>query len=368
MARRTWVRWVAFVALVLAMALPAVAQVQAQVQDDLAAMVTALLSPGYTVTYTQTVDLSGDGRAEVIFKAASASQPGFHLETVGIAVHIGETWQIVVQTTPFAGLSTAADIYAYARNDRHPGFVVVNQHQCGANCNGGTGQVLRYTGGDDFPIILTSVNDRGTLSADSTSDTITLTGPVYAYANPRCCADYAYTRTWAWQGNRSTDDVTGGDLTFTAAPDKTLPAWFARDGQALMLSLDGLTARPAIGYPGDAAMIALLLAPIVTISDAANQTCTAPRDAVAAALAQGNAARSSAVWPEGDGYVVALRWDNRAAPIGAMAGGCLLDAGQGGGYILHLSRTADGFAGSALAAAPQISSLIPADAVMIPLV
>jgi len=365
MARRTWMPWIAFAALVLAMALPVAAQAQVQAQDDPTAVVMALLPPGYTVTYTQTVDLGSDGRAEVIFKAASTPQPGFHLETVGIAVQIGAAWQIVVQTTPFAGLSTTADIYAYTRNDQHPGFVIVNEHQCGANCNGGTGRVLRYTGGDSFPTILTSVNDRGTLSGDPANGTITLTGPVYAYANPRCCAEYAYIRTWAWQGNSSTDDVTGGDFAFTAAPGKTLPTWFARDGQALVLSLDGLTARPAIEYPGDAAMIALLLAPRVTISDAANQTCTASRDAVAAALAQGNAA-SSAVWPEGDGYAVALRWDNRAAPMGAMAGGCLLDAGQGGGYILSLSRTADGFAASALAAAPQISSLIPADAVVVP--
>lgn len=363
MVRRTWVRWVAFVTLVLVMAMPATAQVQ----DDLAATVTALLPPGYTVTYTQTIDLGGDGRTEVIFKAASAPQPGFRLETVGIVVQIGQgaAWQIVMQTTPSTDLSTAADIYAYARNDRHPGFVIVNEHQCGANCNGGTGLVLRYTGGDSFPIILMSVNDRGTLSANPTSDTITLTGPVYAYANPRCCAEYAYTRAWAWQGNSSTDELMGGDFTFTAAPGKTLPAWFARDGQALVLSLDSFIARPVSGYGGDVTMIAPLLAPVVTISDAANQTCTAPRDAVAAALVQGNAA-SSAVWPEGNGYAVALRWDNRAAPTGAMAGGCLLDAGQGGGYILHLSRTADGFAGGALAAAPQVSSLIPADAVVIP--
>lgn len=361
MARRTWMPWIAFVALVLAMALP----VAAQAQDDPTAAVMALLPPGYTVTYTQTVDLGSDGRAEVIFKAVSTPQPAFHLETVGIAVQIGETWQIVMQTTPFAGLSTAADIYAYARNDQHPGFVIVNEHQCGANCNGGTGRVLRYTGGDGFPIILMSVNDRGTLAADATSGTIMLTGPVYAYANPRCCAEYAYIRTWAWQGNNSADELMGGDFMFTTAPGKTLPAWFARDGQALILSLDSFIARPLPGYVGDVAMIALLLAPRVTISDAANQTCTAPRDAVAAALVQGNAA-SSAVWPEGDGYAVALRWDNRAAPMGAMAGGCLLDAGQGGGYILSLSRTADGFAASALAAAPQISSLIPADAVVVP--
>jgi len=357
--------WIAFAALVLAMALPVAAQAQVQAQDDPTAAVTTLLPPGYTVTYSQTVDLGGDGRAEVIFKAASTPQPGFHLETVGIAVQIGAAWQIVMQTTPFAGLSTAADIYAYTRNDQHPGFVIVNEHQCGANCNGGTGRVLRYTGGDNFSTILTSVNDRGTLAADSTSGTIMLTGPVYAYANPRCCAEYTYIRTWAWQGNSSTNELMGGDFMFTAAPGKTLPAWFARDGQALMLSLDSFIARPLPGYIGDVAMIALLLAPSVTISDAANQTCTAPRDAVAAALAQGNAA-SSAVWPEGDGYAVALRWDNRAAPTGTTAGGCLLDAGQGGGYILYLSRTADGFAASILAAAPQISSLIPADAVVVP--
>ncbi len=163
------------VALVMALALP-VGFIRAA--DDVASAAQTQLPTGYRVTYSQIVDLGGDGQMQAIIKAESASAVAATLtaQIVGVLVQKGDAWQLVSQTQPFPDSGTIADIYAYPKNSQHPGFVITNAHLCGANCNAGTYALMRYDNGNLMPT-LSGVNDRGNLSADPDTAAVTLTGP-----------------------------------------------------------------------------------------------------------------------------------------------------------------------------------------------
>ena len=352
-------RYCVLVALLFGSALPPVV---ARAADDPATAATAQLPAGYTVTYTQVVDLGGDGRLQAIIKADAPSGPTvLPAQIVGVLVQKGGTWQLVSQTMPFPETGTQADIYAYPKNSQHPGFVITNQHICGANCNAGTYALMRYDNGA-FITAISGVNDRGHLSADPDTTAVTLDGPVYTHADPRCCPPYRYTRTFTWQGN----NLVQRDIAFTPAPEQTVPAWFTSDGSVLVTSLSGFIAEPAIGAPVTPAYIAAIFSETVTVKDAANTTCIASGKAIAAALAGGITRGGGAVWPTADGYNLALRWTNGAAPDGIAADACTLDAGADGGYVLHLIRISDRFIGDTLSATPQIANATPADAIQLP--
>jgi len=359
-------RFGALVALMIAMTAMMLPTGFTRAADDTMAAVTAAqaqLPSGYQVTYSQIVDLGGDGQMQAIIKAESVSSVAATLnaQVVGVLVRKGDAWQLVSQTQPFPDGGTTADIYAYPKNSQHPGFVITNAHLCGANCNAGTYALMRYDNGTLMPA-LSGVNDRGNLSADPSTAIVTLTGPVYAYADARCCAQYRYTRTFTWQGNA----LTQSDLTFAPAPEKTVPVWFTSEGPVLVTLLDGFVAQPALGDTITPAYIAPVFADTVTVRDAADSACTASGSAIAGALVQGITAGSGALWPSADGYNLALHWDSRAMPNGVMADSCTLDAGNNGGYVLHLTRVGNRFVGDTLYATPQIRDATPADAIQLP--
>jgi len=335
-------RFGALVALMIAMTAMMLPTGFTRAADDTMAAVTAAqaqLPSGYQVTYSQIVDLGGDGQMQAIIKAESVSSVAATLnaQVVGVLVRKGDAWQLVSQTQPFPA------------------------HLCGANCNAGTYALMRYDNGTLMPA-LSGVNDRGNLSADPSTAIVTLTGPVYAYADARCCAQYRYTRTFTWQGNA----LTQSDLTFAPAPEKTVPVWFTSEGPVLVTLLDGFVAQPALGDTITPAYIAPVFADTVTVRDAADSACTASGSAIAGALVQGITAGSGALWPSADGYNLALHWDSRAMPNGVMADSCTLDAGNNGGYVLHLTRVGNRFVGDTLYATPQIRDATPADAIQLP--
>jgi len=355
---------VALVALVVAIALPGGVIRAADDTMNATNAAQAQLPSGYQVTYTQIVDLGGNGQMQAIIKAESTPSEAATLtaQIVGLLVQEGGNWLFRVKTTPFMDAGTTAEIYAYPKNSQHPGFVIINQHICGANCNGGTYNLFLYDGSNNFPKVITGVNDRGTLSADPDTAAVTLTGPVYAYADARCCPQYRYTRTYTWQKNT----LTQSDLTFAPAPGKMVPAWLTSDGPTLVTLLDGFVAQPALGNAITVSYIAPVFADTVTVKDAANDACTASGDAIAQVLAKGIAPGGGAIWPTADGYNLALHWDSRTMPEGIAADSCILDAGANGGYVLHLTRVGNRFVGDMLFATPQIRDATPADAIQLP--
>ena len=195
---------------------------------------------------------------------------------------------------------------------------------------------MRYDNGALSPV-LSGVNDRGnSLRRPQPPQLVTLTGPVYAYADARCCAQYRYTRTWTWQGNV----LAQSDLAFAPAPEKTVPAWFTSDGPTLVTLLDGFVAQPALGDAITVSYIAPVFADTVTVKDAANMT-PAPLQVtpLQQALAQGDHRRRRRALAVG-GRVQPRASTGTAAPrrTASTADSCTLDAGANGGYVLHLSQ------------------------------
>ncbi len=328
---------------------------------DAATAVAQLLPTGFELKSLQTVDLGDDGgqQATALVESAGDGMGRGAAQIAALLVRKGGQWTLAFRTKPDS--DTVADITAYPKSARHPGFVTASYHNCGANCNSGEHYVLRYDGNGSVTQIVNGGDDRGAIQGNLASGQITITAPIHRTQDGRCCASYRYTRTFDWQNTT----LIPGPFVFSAVPEGKfpLPGWLRTDGPSLLPFFSPFQTDPLNGNAIGNAMLDPL-----PVTDLQGKVCLAPGKAAGQALARIILPYVAGLWKDGDRYKAAVNLGslpNGGGTPTAKAGNCTLGE-SGGGYVLTVRVGPENVSIVALQAVPDLSQVIPDDAIEVP--